>query len=240
MAETRAPQSDNMAKTAKPNDNTTTENPKPQPGLKKAITNMEKILDCYEKGSMIRDGWEEVKEELLQLLMETRDKVNVTTQQARLILERKQHEAPSYAQAARLRNPIVKPMTARANRELTLKCRDLTEEQSKRSPLELVNELNNEASKALDIKEGITAVRKLPSGDLIITAQSEQIRDKLENTREWYLITCPGAKINRKRYTVIARGVPMGHMGASPQEVKADICRTNKQWAAESQIIEAK
>ena len=117
----------------------------------------------------------------------------------------------SYAQAARIENPIEKPMSARANRELTLKCRELTEDQRKRTSLDLVKELNNEASETLNIKEGITAVRKLPSGDLITTAQSEQIRDKLENSREWYLTTYPGAKINRKRYTVMARGIPMGH-----------------------------
>lgn len=111
---------------------------------------------------------------------------------------------------------ITKPVPTRHNREIVVVRGAESTQQAQRTGKELVEQLNKE-------KEGqeghVIAIRKLQSGDIVITMDDERTRTKWLQQTEWLATFGEGARIKRREFIVLAHGIKVNQIQDQEQAI---------------------
>ena len=124
---------------------------------------------------------------------------------------------PTYAEAASSqRGPGVQAqreayVSARRQREIVVARGTETLEEKRRNGRELVEDLNKGE------KRGILAARRLPSGDVLLTTESRETKERLEKDQSWLNAFGEGAKVKRRACVVLAHGIRVDQIDTKKQ-----------------------
>jgi hypothetical protein len=130
-------------------------------------------------------------------------------------------------------NPVTsqKPVPARHKREIILVRGTETTIEKNRTYKELLEQINKS-----EVAGVAVAIRKLPSGDMILTMEDEQARtSRLANTA-WLEVFGPGARIKKREFAVIAHGIRVSQVQSQAQAI-ADIYQQNPQLQGTIEIV---
>ena len=95
----------------------------------------------------------------------------------------KQGAKPTYAQTVQKTIGQEIPVSTRIHNEVTIRPGLQTGQLANRTPAQLMEALKNQAP--LSCQKDIRAVRKLPSGNIIISLETPQAKAQLESNKEW-------------------------------------------------------
>lgn len=148
-----------------------------------------------------------------------------------------EHPEPTWAQIASDTNPThtrtnnkLKPVPARHAREITIQTKDCQTNIRDRDPKDIVKAINTCGRTGPEA----VAARKLRSGDVTITFHRE-IEQNAKN-EEWIRAAFgPEAKLNRRQYVVVAKGIRATTIAQNTEALRKEIGQTNR-----VEIIKAK
>jgi hypothetical protein len=106
-------------------------------------------------------------------------------------------------------NSNKKQVPLRHKREIIIVRGDETTAQKNRSYKELVEQLSS-----WGIAGAAVAIRKLPSGDMIMTMEDEQARTSWLADTKWLETFGAGARVKRRDFAVIAHGIRVNQVQA--------------------------
>ncbi|KAN0072980.1 hypothetical protein V8E54_009094 [Elaphomyces granulatus] len=113
---------------------------------------------------------------------------------------------PTYAAILKTNAPQAKPVPSRDLREIRVKRENLTPEEADKPVETWVREINNRFNN-LGVGK-ILGARQLPSGDLILLADSADTKTRAEAKKEeWIGQVSTKAEVRPKKYTVLVHGV---------------------------------
>lgn len=72
---------------------------------------------------------------------------------------------------------------------------------------ELIEQLNN-----IGVEGQAVAVRRLPSGDALLTMESESVRDRWLQDKHWLEAFGEGALIKRREFTLLVHGIKVSQV----------------------------
>ncbi|KAF7169868.1 hypothetical protein CNMCM6106_004755 [Aspergillus hiratsukae] len=112
----------------------------------------------------------------------------------------------TYAAALRANTTQTKPVPLRDLREIRVQRANLTPEEAGKPSDEVLRDINNKFAN-LGIGR-ILGARQMPSGDLVLLADSSDTKIRAEARKaEWLEVASTKAELRRKRYTVLVHGV---------------------------------
>jgi len=124
---------------------------------------------------------------------------------------------PTWATVARTEIPIAKPVPLRDLREIRVRRANLSPEEAGKPTDEVLREINNKFN-SLGIGR-ILGARQLPSGDLVLLADSSDTKIRAEARKgEWIGTASAKAELRQKRYTVLVHGVQVADFNNQRQE----------------------
>jgi hypothetical protein len=124
---------------------------------------------------------------------------------------------PTYAAMLKANVPQTKPVPSRDLREIRVKRENLTPEEADKPVETLVREINNRFNN-LGVGKVLTA-RQLPSGDLVLLADSADTKTRAEAKKEeWIGLVSAKAEVRPKKYTVLVHGVRVADFDNFRQE----------------------
>ena len=86
-----------------------------------------------------------------------------------------------------------------------------TLEEKRQNGRELVEDLNKGE------KRGILAARRLPSGDVLLTTESRETKERLEKDQSWLNAFGEGAKVKRRACVVLAYRIRVDQIDTKKQ-----------------------
>ena len=124
---------------------------------------------------------------------------------------------PTYAAALRANTTQTKPVPLRDLREIRIQRANLTPEEAGRPSDAVLRDINNKFAN-LGIGR-ILGARQLPSGDLVLLADSSDTKVRAEARKaEWLEVASTKAELRRKKYTVLVHGVSVADFDNQRQE----------------------
>lgn len=146
---------------------------------------------------------------------------------------------PSYASVAgqaqgQTRNSteaFQKPVPTRHKREITVAPGKTTPAQALRTNKELIEQLN-----AVEMEGEVVAVRKLQSGDVVLTTDEEQTRTRWCTDTKWLTVLGEEARIKRREFAILAHGVRVNQVQNQEQAI-TDIYKQNPRLAGTVDIL---
>ena len=136
----------------------------------------------------------------------------------------KQSATPSYAAVAQsnlhsLPAPRIQPVPRALTREVRVSRQDCPDpaKDNLRDPARVVPMLNQAIAKLSNGR--VEAARALPSGDLVLRVDSIQTQQDLHRQSSWAEALGAGTRVNRPRFTVLAKSVHIDALDCSNQEV---------------------
>lgn len=112
--------------------------------------------------------------------------------------------------------PPVREVPTRLSRELVVRNPEATPEDRNRSITRIVEDINK--TKSAEIKGKVLAARRLPSGDITITADTKETKELLERDSNWLAAIGQAAQVNRRKFTVMVHGMKIASVDCSRQE----------------------
>jgi hypothetical protein len=101
----------------------------------------------------------------------------------------------------------VRSVPARHKREITIARGEETPAQAQRTGKELTEQLNSSG-----MLGQVVAVRKLPSGDSLITLDTEETREIWLKDTKWLAIYGRNARVKRREFVVLAHGIKVNQV----------------------------
>ena len=125
---------------------------------------------------------------------------------------------PSYAAALRSGLPQlrVREVPTRLNREIIITNTSSAPQDRGRPVSEIVQAINS--GKSQEIEGQVLAARRLPSGDILITTDTERTKEGLEKSKGWLTAIGQAAKVNRRKFTVLAHSMRLSAIDCTNQE----------------------
>jgi hypothetical protein len=179
-----------------------------------------------------REPWEELKAEIGKLHMAAQTPVDNTIVQklteavADLVKKQSQPAHPpapkTYAAALQAGlppwtgPPPVKEVPTRLSREIVVRNSEATPEDRSRPINQIVENINR--TKSAEIKGKVMAARRLPSGDITITADTKETKELLERDKSWLAAVSRTAWVNRRKFPVMVHGMKVASVDCSKQE----------------------
>ena len=118
----------------------------------------------------------------------------------------KQEAKPSYAQAAQKAIPSQIPLAPRTLREVLVHPGNQTPDMANRTHVQLFQALQDRLPSPFN--KQVRAVRKLPSGDILISTESQEAKSFLEKDSTWITtIFTKEAIVQPKRFPILVHGV---------------------------------
>ena len=144
----------------------------------------------------------------------------------------------SYADAARSAAKTAPTLEARvplrASREITIKPSGETAPQRLRSGQDIVRDI----SKIIGTPNIVLAARRLPSGDVTLSFDSEQSRSTWEDRQELRQVFGESAVVRVKGFPVLVHGLTQAQIDVSDQQGAArTIISANPQWNGQVNIV---
>ncbi len=120
------------------------------------------------------------------------------------------------AAAAATGSPPVREVPTRLAREIVIRCPNATPEDRTRPIARLVEEINKKKSQEVSGK--VLAARRLPSGDVVITTNTEKAKEQLEQDSSWLAAVGKEAQVNRRRFPVMVHGMRVAALDCTKQK----------------------
>ena len=118
----------------------------------------------------------------------------------------KQEAKPSYAQVAQTAIPSQIPITPRTLREVLVHPGNQTPDMANRTHVQLFQALQDRLPSPFN--KQVRAVRKLPSGNILISTESQEAKSFLEKDSTWItIIFTKEAIVQPKRFPALVHGV---------------------------------
>lgn len=127
--------------------------------------------------------------------------------------------------------PIQKPVPARHKREVILVRGTETQIEKNRTYKELLEQINKLGTAGIAV-----AIRKLPSGDMVLTMEDEQARTSRLADTTWLEVFGPGARIKKREFAVMAHGIKVSQVQNQAQAI-ADIYQQNPRLQGAIEIV---
>ena len=176
---------------------------------------VETWLNQTKAPQQIKNAWENILTRLAQPLDKNSTSHPQDPQSFQKILQRldsiekqvqKQGAKPTYAQTVQKTIGQEIPVPTRIHNEVTIRPELQTGQLANRTPAQLMEALKNQAP--LSCQKDIRAVRKLPSGDIIISLETPQAKAQLESNKEWIsTVFTAEAKLSPRIFPVLVHGV---------------------------------
>jgi hypothetical protein len=126
----------------------------------------------------------------------------------------------------------VKPVPSQHKREITVTRGEETSAELAQSNKEIIEQLNAVASSGEAV-----ALRRLPSGDILLTLDNEETRNNWLQETNWTRVLGMGAKIKRRTFVVIAHGIHVSQVQA-PADAVRDIYQQNPGLRGSVEILQ--
>jgi hypothetical protein len=110
----------------------------------------------------------------------------------------------------------VREVPTRLSRELVVRNPEASPEDRKRPISQIVEGINR--AKSAEIKGKVLAARRLPSGDITITADTQETKELLERDSSWLAAVGQAAYVNRRKFPVMVHGMKVASVDCSRQE----------------------
>ena len=118
----------------------------------------------------------------------------------------KQEAKPSYAQAVQKATPSQIPLAPRTLREVLVHPGNQTSDMANRTHVQLFQALQDRIPSPFN--KQVRAVRKLPSGNILISTESQEAKSFLEKDSTWIItIFTKEAIVQPKRFPILVHGV---------------------------------
>ena len=212
------------------------------------IEQVEKIIrvsieyaEATRRGPTPAQMWQKL-ESIESLAKEQSQQQNGINDKLTVIKERQAATIPSpkpQTWAAMAASEKTRPPLYNKNNEIVVKLNDnaSAEEMKKQAPREVAHRID-----AYLIENNITTVklraaRTLPSGDIAIQTTNEEEAEKLRGEDGWTKVLGSKAKLARKRYGIVALGIPIAKIDLEKvEEVKEKIAAQNASMCAGMKI----
>lgn len=172
--------------------------PNPPESPNQKVTSLIQRLDdlfLSDNAEAFRELWEELKTEIGTHHTPTQPTIDNT-----LVL----NLIEAVADLVKKQKPTNDP--SRLSRELVVRNPEATPEDRSRPINQMVEEINR--TKSTEIKGRVLAARRLPSGDITITADSKETKELLERDGSWLAAVGQAAHVNRRKFPVMVHGMP--------------------------------
>jgi len=120
------------------------------------------------------------------------------------------------AAAAAIGTPPVREVPTRLAREIVIRCPNATPEDRARPITQLVEEINKKKSQ--DVLGKVLAARRLPSGDIVVTTNTEKAKEQMEQDGSWLAAVSKEAQVNRRRFPVMVHGMRLAALDCTKQK----------------------
>jgi hypothetical protein len=107
-----------------------------------------------------------------------------------------------------------KPVPTRHKREIIVERGSESTNQKNRSYKELLQQLNKS-----EVAGAAVAIRKLPTGDMVITMEDEPTRTSWLTETSWLETFGEGARVKRREFAVIAHGIRVNQVHRGRQRI---------------------
>jgi hypothetical protein len=211
-----------------------TANAAPQQRAAKLINEMDALLPSLlpsDEGAPCRKVWDELKDVVGELVRRVQTTVDndqlrkLTDAVTTLVNKQKQlPNPPSISYAAALRAglqtwtgpPPAREVPARLSRELVVAVPNASPQDRGRPIRQIVEEINK--SKSSTIQGKVLAARRLPSGDVVVTTDTEDTKRQLEKDGSWLSAVGQAAQVNRRKFPVMVHGMKVSSVDCSNQK----------------------
>ena len=206
----------------------------PEPPLQKVATLINKLDDLLllNGAEPYRELWDELKAEINKLHTRAQTAIDnalvqkLTEAVTDLVKKQTQPSGPPIPRtyAAALQTglqpwtgpPPVREIPTRLSRELLVRNPEATPEDRSRPITRIVEDINK--TKSAEIKGKVLAARRLPSGDITITADTKETKELLERDSNWLAAVGQAASVNRRKFTIMVHGMKVASIDCSRQE----------------------
>jgi hypothetical protein len=124
-----------------------------------------------------------------------------------------------------------KPVPSRHKREIIVARGKETAAELARSNKEIIKQLNTSAGTGEAV-----ALRRLPSGDLLLTLDSENARNAWLRDNKWLVVLGEGVRIKRRAFIILAHGMRLSQV-QNPASAIREIYRQNPALQGKVDII---
>ena len=100
---------------------------------------------------------------------------------------------------------LIHEVLTRLAREIVIRCPNATPEDRAQSITQLMKEINKKKSQ--DVLGKVLAARRLPSGDIVVTTNTEKAKKQMEQDGSWLAAVSKEAQVNRRRFPVMVHGM---------------------------------
>jgi hypothetical protein len=146
-----------------------------------------------------------LKEQIFKDALETQDAlVRVTKQLTVRATTTTAQPTVSYASVVRGEGLEGRKIPLRAEREVRVRCPNVTGATKTKAPEQLVKEINGRLGLGIG---SFLGARWLPSGELILTTDSTTTKKQVEANQDWVTVIGQQAAVQPKKYTVMIHGV---------------------------------
>ena len=201
--------------------------------MARLVRELEGLL-LLEGAEPYRKLWQELKLEVskpLEVTRVTADNAHIAeltnAVKAMVSKQKQQAAAPmganTYAAALRFGaataaagSPSVREIPTRLAREIVIRCPNATPEDRARPISRLVEEINKKKSQEVSGK--VLAARRLPSGDIVVTTNTEKAKEQLEQDSSWLAAVSKEAQVNRRRFPVMVHGMRVAALDCTKQK----------------------
>ena len=133
--------------------------------------------------------------------------------------------------------PVCEVLT-RLAREIVIRCPNATLEDRARPITQLVEEINKKKSQ--DVLGKVLAARRLPSGDIVVTTNTEKTKEQLEQDSSWLAAVSKEAQVNRRRFPVMVHGMRVAALDCTEQkEAIQQLMGQNRYFKGRIKILHA-
>ena len=126
---------------------------------------------------------------------------------------------------------LQKPVPLRHKREIIVVRGTETADQKRRTYKELLEQLNSTR-----VAGEAVAIRKLGSGDMILTMEDEQARTSWLTNSQWLETLGEGARVKRREFAVMAHGIKVNQIQGQAQAIE-EIYRQNPKLRGAVNIV---
>jgi hypothetical protein len=235
---------------AQPAKQRTTTTPSPAE-MEQLLRELDDLL-LLEGAEPYRNHWSQLKAGVAQLTAARQgfvDNAHVTrlTQAVEALVDNQKKPATpaapfSYAAALKAGLPAwsgpppVREVPKRLARELVIACPDASPQDRGRPIAQIVEEINKLKGSAVPGR--VLAARRLPSGDILITADTAETKEQLESSSSWLPAVGQTAKVNRRRFTVLVHGMRTSALDCSkPEEAIKELLGQNQHLRNRVEIL---
>jgi hypothetical protein len=202
----------------------------PPQAVSSLIGKLEQLF-LIKEAEAYRELWKELKIGVGHLSTSKRVTVTVSDERVAKLTEavealvRKQsstsqaqaNTASTYAAALRAglssSAPTVREVPTRLAREIIVTNPEASTQDRARPIAQIVEEINK--TKGANVLGNVLAARRLPSGDVLITADTAATKEQLERDPNWLPAISQAARVNRRRFPVMVHGMRVAALDCS-------------------------